>query len=82
MFNSRGKKSPVNPDLYSPDQLVADKNANPMVGGVDWTKESSVSNPPVPPVILNPVKFDPSARYFERHPDKLIDKPGVKLPRK
>lgn len=78
MFNWRGKKSPVNTDLYSPDQLIADKNAAVAVGGVDWTKESSSSNPPVKPVLFGARKYDPSERYFEKHPEVLKDKPGVK----
>lgn len=78
MFHYKGKRSPTNPDLYEPDQLVADDNSNPAVGGVDWTVQSSAVDPPVPPVITKSRKFNPSERYFENNPEVLRDKPGVK----
>lgn len=78
MFHYKGKRSKINTDLYEPDQLVADKNASPAVGGVDWTVQSSAVTPPVPPIITKSRKFNPSERYFENHPEVLQDKPGVK----
>lgn len=79
MFNRPNKKAPDGL-VYSPDQRVADKNVNPLVGGIDWTKESATTNPPNPDAGA-PVQarvYNPSERYFERHPEVLKDKPGVK----
>ena len=77
MFNKSTSVSPVNPDHYSPDQAIVDKNADPAVGGVDWDVESSVSDPVVP--VKGPVaeKYDPSKRYFERNAEMLKDRPGA-----
>lgn len=66
MFNR--DKSPVRTDLFEPDQIVADKNSNPAIGGVDWLVESSRTNPAneVKDEKVRMPRFNPSKRMEER----------------